>query len=140
LRDDEFRERLAKAERELRAKVKGNAEIGDPWTEIDKAVASFSTYFTEYFLLEERPGWRTDLYINARELVRAAIERDKPAADRLPAYAESRLPLLEKTITDEKPILPVAGRDDDGVLAFKDAGASHGRRSAREGSARQGIS
>jgi hypothetical protein len=106
LRDDEFRERLAKAERELRAKVKGNAEIGDPWSEIDKAVASFNTYFTEYFMLEDRPGWRTDLYMYARELVRAAIERDKPAADRLPSYAESRLPLLEKTLTDEKPMYP----------------------------------
>ena len=106
LRDEEFRERLTKAERELRAKVKGNAEIGDPWTEIDKAVAAFSTYFTEYFMLEERPGWRTDLYMYARELVRGAIERDKPAGDRLPAYAESRLPLLEKTLTDEKPTYP----------------------------------
>ena len=71
LRDDEFRERLAKAERDLRAKVKGNAEIGDPWTEIDKAVASFSTYATDYFMLEDRPGWRTDLYMYARELVRS---------------------------------------------------------------------
>jgi V8-like Glu-specific endopeptidase len=106
LRDDEFRGRLTKAERDLRAKVKGNAEIGDPWTEIEKAVASFSTYFTEYFILEERPGWRTDLYMYARELVRSAIERDKQPADRLPAYAESRLPLLEKQITDEKPTYP----------------------------------
>ena len=106
LRDEDFREGLTKAERELRARVKGNAEIGNPWAEIDKAVAAFSTYFTEYFMLEDRPGWRTDLYMNARELVRAAIEREKPAADRLPAYAESRLPLLEKTLTDEEPTYP----------------------------------
>jgi hypothetical protein len=106
LRDDEFRARLAKAEAELRSRSKGKADIGDPWSEIDKALAALSTYLTEYFMLEERPGWRTDLYMYARELVRSAIERDKPPTDRLPAYAESRLPLLEKTLTDEKPTYP----------------------------------
>nr|MBA2432723.1 S46 family peptidase [Chthoniobacterales bacterium] len=106
LRDEEFRDRLSKAESELRNRVKGKKEIGDPWSEIDQAVAKFRPYFTEYFMLEERPGWRTDLYMFARELVRSAIERDKPAADRLPAYSESRLPLLEKQLTDEKPSYP----------------------------------
>ncbi|CAN5804841.1 S46 family peptidase [soil metagenome] len=106
LRDEEFRARLSKAESELRERVKGKAEIGDPWTKIDQAVAKFRPYFIEYFMFEERPGWRTDLYMFARELVRSAIERDKPATERLPAYAESRLPLLEKQLTDEKPSYP----------------------------------
>ncbi len=106
LRDVEFRAGLTKAERELREGVKGNAEIGDPWSEIDKAVTSFRPYFTDYFMLEDRGGWRTDLYVYARELVRSAVEREKPAAERLPAYADSRLPLLEKQLTDEKPKYP----------------------------------
>ena len=106
LRDDEFTARLSKAERELRDRVKGNAEIGDPWTAIDQAVAKFKPYFTDYLMLEDRAGWRTDLFTYARELVRGAIERGKPAAERLPAYAESRLPLLEKTLTDEEPSYP----------------------------------
>jgi hypothetical protein len=106
LRDKEFRGRLSNAERELRDRVKGKAEIGDPWTEIDQAVAKFQPYYTDFFMLEDRPGWRTDLFMYARELVRSAMERDKPTADRLPNYSESRLPLLEKQITDEKPTYP----------------------------------
>ncbi|MDQ3626996.1 MAG: S46 family peptidase, partial [Verrucomicrobiota bacterium] len=106
LRDNEFTGRLSKAERELRDRVKGNAEIGDPWTEIDQAVAKFRPYFTDYFMLEDRAGWRTDLFTYARELVRGAAEREKAPAERLPNYAESRLPLLEKQLTDEKPTYP----------------------------------
>jgi V8-like Glu-specific endopeptidase len=106
LRDEEFRDRLAKEEAELRQRVKGKAEIGDPWSEIDKAVEEFRTYFTDYFMLEDRAGWRTDLYMYARELVRGTAEREKPLTERLPAYADSRLPLLEKQLTDEKPTYP----------------------------------
>jgi hypothetical protein len=36
--------------------------------------------------------------------VRGAEERAKPAADRLPEYAPARLPLLEKTLLDARPV------------------------------------
>jgi len=38
--------------------------------------------------------------------VRSAQERAKPNADRLPEYTDSRLPLLEKRVLDERPIYP----------------------------------
>src|SRR6202012_4916913 len=41
-----------------------------------------------------------------KALVRAAQEREKPSADRLPGYGDSQLPLMQKQILDAKPIYP----------------------------------
>jgi hypothetical protein len=110
LRDREFRERLAKGEADLRARVKAKAalqkDIGDPWSEIDKAVAVHRDIFQELSMLETYAGWSSKLYDYAKHLVRAAKERDKPDSERLPAYTESKLPLLEKEIVDEAPVYP----------------------------------
>ena len=38
--------------------------------------------------------------------MRAAVERAKPTAERLPEYADSRLPLLGKVLLDDKPVSP----------------------------------
>jgi len=38
--------------------------------------------------------------------VRASAERAKPNAERLPEYADARLPLLEKTLLDPEPVEP----------------------------------
>jgi hypothetical protein len=38
--------------------------------------------------------------------VRAAAERSKPNAERLPGFSESALPLVEKRLLDERPIYP----------------------------------
>ena len=131
--------RLSKAERELRDKVKGKAEIGDPWTEIDQAVAKFRPYYTDYFMLEDRPGWRTDLFMYARELVRSAIERDKPPTERLPGLWGIASAVARETDQRRKADLSVAGRNDDGVLALENPRAADRGRSARERIARQRI-
>jgi hypothetical protein len=47
-----------------------------------------------------------DLFGYAMTLVRAAAERAKPNAERLPGYSDSALPLVEKRVTDERPIHP----------------------------------
>ncbi len=46
------------------------------------------------------------LFEYARRLVRAAEERQKPSAERIAAYADSQLPLLEKQTLDVKPVYP----------------------------------
>ena len=110
LRDREFRDRLAEAETELRTRVKSKpalkSEVGDPWSEIDKAVDVHRAISPELTMLEVTAGWGSDLYSYAKALVRSAKEREKPDSERLPEYTESRLPLLQKQITDAKPVYP----------------------------------
>ncbi len=94
--------KLAAAETDLRARSRGNAAIGDPWIDADRAVAAYrNLYLTQRFL---RP--RSNLYAYAARLVRAADERTKPNGERLPGYSDSALPLLEKQVLDPTPVTP----------------------------------
>lgn len=109
LRDTEFSGRLAASERDLRTRAAANPELaslGDPWAEVDRASATYRSIYPEYLMLESRAGWGSELYDSARTLVRAAIEREKPEADRLPGYSSSNLPLLEHQLLDEAPVYP----------------------------------
>jgi hypothetical protein len=107
LRDPEFMGRLFDAERQLRARVAGNRalarRVGDPWTQVEGADNAYRGFLTDYLMLEQRAGFGSSLYGEARTLVRAALERQKPSAERLPAYADSQLPLLEHQLTDAAP-------------------------------------
>jgi hypothetical protein len=110
LRDDEFAGRLANAERELRTRTAADpalqSSIGDPWAEVERATDTFAGIYPEYLMLESRAGWGSSLFRYARQLVRAAVEREKPEGERLPAYTSSNLPLLEHTLLDEAPVYP----------------------------------
>jgi hypothetical protein len=109
LRDTEFSGRLAVAERELRQHTAANsglASLGDPWSEVDRANQAYASFYPEYLMLENRAGWGSELYDYARTLVRAAMERAKPEAERLPAYTSSNLPLLEHQLLDQAPVYP----------------------------------
>ena len=102
LGDPAFNAMLARNEAELRARSSGNAAIGDPWKDIDAAVQALRAIDTEYrFAAPEG-----DLFDYALRLVRAAEERAKPNGERLPGYSDSALPLLEKTLLDERPVHP----------------------------------
>jgi hypothetical protein len=86
------------------------AEIGDPWTEIEMSQKAYALQFVVWHELEGGAGGGSDLFRYARELVRAAAERPKPTAQRLPEYADSRLPLDEKMLLDPKPNQSVLDR------------------------------
>lgn len=102
LGDPQFMGTLAKAEAELKAKSTGNAAIGDPWSDIERAVEAYrALYLPARFT---QPSG--DLYGYAQTLVFAAQERAKPNAQRLPGYTDSALPLTEKRVLDERPIYP----------------------------------
>jgi hypothetical protein len=102
----------AKREADLALKAKVEADpklktdVGDPWSEIAGAQSFYAGVYPAYTLLEARPAYGSELFGYARSLVRAAAERQKPNAERLPAYTDSRLPLLEKEVTDARPIDP----------------------------------
>ncbi len=98
------------ADNDLKAKIAANpaltAEIGDPWTDIARAQTAYRAMYLSYSMMEARAGIGSDLFRFARTLVRAAEEKAKPNGDRLPAYTDSRLALLSKTLLDPQPVYP----------------------------------
>jgi len=95
---------------ELRAKVAANpalaAATGDPWSEIARIEKDRAVIELPYLWLEERAGYRSDLFAFARVLVRAAEEREKPNENRLLEYSDARLPLIGKRLLDARPVYP----------------------------------
>jgi hypothetical protein len=110
LTDAVFMAGKAREEAELKAAVAADAalsaEVGDPWHDIAEVQDDYAALYPAYFFLESRAGGGSDLYNKARQLVRAAQEREKPAAERLPEYSDSRLPLIEKRLLDASPVYP----------------------------------
>ncbi|RIX32430.1 S46 family peptidase [Sphingomonas edaphi] len=100
LNDPAFYAGLAAREADLKAKVAGNPAIGNPWAEVDKAMTALRAIDAER-RFSQPDG---ELVGYALTLVRAAQERAKPDADRLPGYSDSALPLLQKQMLDLKPI------------------------------------
>jgi hypothetical protein len=58
----------------------------------------------DYTLLEGQAAFHSQLFSIARVLVRAAEERAKPSGERLPEYADARLPSLEFRLFSDAPI------------------------------------
>jgi hypothetical protein len=110
LLDPTFSAKLAANEADLRRRVAADpalaASLGDPWAEVGAAEATYGDIYLPYTFLEQVAGGRSSLYTYAVTLVRAAEERQKPDGDRLPAYTQSALPLLEKRLTDPEPVYP----------------------------------
>lgn len=106
LLDPAFMAKKRAEEAELRARVAADptlaAEIGDPWAEIEKAQAAS----IDRFLLNSFSGGAGGLFGYAATLQRAAVERAKPNADRLPEWAESRLPFIARGVLTDRPIYP----------------------------------
>lgn len=102
LLDPRFNAMLAAREADLKARSKGNAAVGDPWADVSGAVTALREIdLQRRFALPE-----SDLFDYALTLVRAAEERAKPNAERLPGYSDSALPLLEKQTLDARPVYP----------------------------------
>jgi putative endopeptidase len=110
LRAPGFIDAKRQADRELAAKVAADPElkagVGDPWAEIAAVQAERERLYEPYTFLESSAGSGSDLFAYGRALVRAAEERKKPNGERLPEYTDSRLPLLEKRLLDERPVYP----------------------------------
>ena len=95
-------------ESELRARLAVDAElaaqVGDPWREIDQAQRAFREQYPAWRELEAAQGGGSQLFEWARLLVRGAAERQKAVPERLPDFAPSRLPLVEKILLDPTPV------------------------------------
>ena len=107
LDDASFMAAKRAAEADLRAKslAKMGAGFGDPWADMAKAQAALADVYVAYHQLEIGPRG-SNLFDYARDLVRAAAERQKPSAERLPGYADAQLPALQKAVLDPVPVEP----------------------------------
>ncbi len=101
LNDKAFLDAKRAGEADLRAKA-GPASA-DAWTAVERAEAARRELYLTYRMTEGGPAF-SDLFGYARQIVRAAAERQKPSAERLPGYSDSALPRLEKVLLDAKPV------------------------------------
>jgi hypothetical protein len=110
LLDDRLMDYKATRERELRARVSGDAKLAQltstAWDDIAKAQARYREIYDRYLYLEAGTGFNSDLFDYARLLVRGAAERAKPNEQRLREYADSNLPKLSAGLLAATPIYP----------------------------------
>jgi hypothetical protein len=108
--DPDFMAARRKEEADLKAKLAADpklaAQVGDPWTEIEALRHEYSEQYVVWRQLENAAGGGSELYRYARTLVRGALERPKPSGQRLPEFADSRLPLVEKTLFETHTVDP----------------------------------
>jgi V8-like Glu-specific endopeptidase len=99
-----------KFDADLRAKTMKNkklaADVRDPWSDIARIQPDIKALQNAYSYEEGRAGIFSDLFSYGRALVRVAEEKQKPNADRLREYGDSRLPLVEKRVLDPQPVYP----------------------------------
>ena len=104
LDDTAFMDGKRRQEAALQAKA-GPAAHGpnSPWATIAGAQQQARALYLPFRFVERGPSG-SQLFAYARSLVRAAAERAKPSAERLPGYSDSRLALLEKQVLDPAPV------------------------------------
>lgn len=111
LHDDAELEKKAAAEADLKRRVLADERLaarvgGDPWAEIEAAQEVYRAIALPYTFIEQAAGFNSRLFRYARTLVRAAEERTKPNADRLPEYAETELARVKQQIEANVPVYP----------------------------------
>ncbi len=97
----------------LKAKVAADpklaVETGGAWDKVAAAQDPARDLYPALRQLENGPSG-SELFYYARLLVRAALERGKPEAERLPEYADARLPLIERKLLDAPALEPALER------------------------------
>lgn len=91
-----------KAEHEFR-KLAGDDSA---WKRIAQAQKSYAGFERKYHLLETGHAFDSELFGIARHLIRLAVERPKPSAERLREYGDARLASLEFQLFSPAPIYP----------------------------------
>lgn len=97
------RKRAGEAEVQRRIAMRRSEITGDPWREVADVQDDYAELYLPYTYVEGGGGG-SSLYAYARTLVRGAQERAKPSDQRLPEFADSRLPLVEKSLLDARPV------------------------------------
>src|SRR5208283_703972 len=108
LKDQELMAKKAADEKELQQFVNSNPqrkqEYGDPWAAIAKAVTAEEQIYKPLFYLDLLGGCRGDLARYARDIVRAAYEKQKPSNQRIRGFQDSQLPAVQMRLFGDAPV------------------------------------
>lgn len=96
--DEDALKAFVNADASLRASTAG------AWEAIEKAQADYRDVAAEYDVIESTRSYGSDYFSIARRLVRGAIERPKPDAERLPEFADARRTEIEEELFSPAPI------------------------------------
>ena len=107
LRDKDLMGKKAADEKALHKFVNSDpklkAAFGDPWAEISKAVEVQKQIYKSLGYLDSLGGFRGDLARFARDIVRAAEQKQKPSNQRIRGFQDSALPTLEQRLFSTAP-------------------------------------
>jgi hypothetical protein len=110
LLDSKFFNQKKTEEQEFQTRVKNDSKLksqyGGVWKDIATAVERQRQLYMPYLYFERAFGFRSDLYRQARRLVRAAAEYPKPNEKRFPEYTDARKPEVQQTVLSTAPIYP----------------------------------
>jgi hypothetical protein len=110
LKDQALMARKQKDEQALRQSIASDPrrqrEYGDAFDAIASARKNFAQYERDRRFLDLAAAFNTQLFQYARALVRYAAESAKPNAERLPEYADNRLPALGAALASDSPLYP----------------------------------
>ena len=111
--DPQFMAMKAEQEVDFRGRAEAGAGTDNPWTTLSGVQPILREQYAAYALLEGGTGIGTtpvaggsQLFLWARTLVRGAQEREKPSAERLPEFADSRLAAVQTGLFAERPVYP----------------------------------
>jgi hypothetical protein len=85
-------------------------KYGDPFATIEQVIVAQKQAWMPYQMLEARFGAGSSLLADARTIVRGAMDRTKPEAQRLPEFGSQRLGPLERSLFAEGAVHPVLER------------------------------
>ena len=109
LLEEDLLARKRAEEDDLKRRVAANPslrDMGDPWSDIERAARVGRGLADEYAFLEGAAGFNSRLFRYARALVRGAAERPLPNAERLREFTDSALPRLEQGLRASVPVYP----------------------------------
>ncbi len=104
LHEDALLARKGAEEAALRARLPAGS--GDPWADIEKAVAIERATFVPLTYIETGAGFQGRLVNFARTLVRGAAERERPNTERFREYTDSALPRIQQQVGAAVAIYP----------------------------------
>ena len=108
LKDQELMAKKAADEKELQQFVNSSPtskqQYGDPWAAIAKAVTVEEQIYKPLLYLDLLGGFRGDLARYARDIVRAANQKQKPSNQRIRGFQDSQLPALETRLFSTAPV------------------------------------
>ena len=82
------------------------ASTSGAWDAIEKAQTAYRNMQKPYAMIEGGQAFNSTHYRFARTLVRGADERVKPNGERLPEFADARLPEVEQRLFSKAPVYP----------------------------------